>query len=826
MKTYISLFSSAGIGCYGFKKAGFECIATNELIERRLQIQKYNNKCRYNTGYILGDITLPENKDKIFNEIIKWRTNFKIKDVDVVIATPPCQGMSVANHKKKNEEKRNSLIIESIFLVNKIKPRFFIFENVRAFLNTLCRDLNDNIISIREAIDNNLSNNYNITGKVINFKDYGSNSSRTRTLVIGVRKDILNVSPYDLFPREEKEKVLRDVIGKYKPLNDMGEISEEDIFHYFRSYNKKMLPWVKNTPEGKSAFDNVNPYYRPHSIKGGKIVSNVNKNGDKYTRCEWNKVMPCIHTRNDIFASQSTIHPRDNRVFSIRELMELMTIPRDFRWSKFTEKELNQLSVDEKIKFLKKEDINIRQSIGEAVPTIIFSKIAKNILFYDRENIEKEISNIINKYSLTDMTNVKNFIVKTKDLLPLSYIQKTLETINVNKEKYSSFYTPPNISFSLINSLPDIKKDIIHILEPSVGIGNFIPLIAEKYYDKKVLIDVIDIDTDTLRLLKSLNLSQRYKNITIKYINEDFLLFNTDQRYDIVIGNPPFGKIEDKALLKKYKDNAFNKKTYNLFSFFIEHSLNFGDYVALITPKSLLSAPEYNSTRDLLEAKTTLLKIIDFGEEAFWNVKIETIAILLSSNKLKENNEVLIESYITKGKHLLSEKDIFDKDVSMWLIYKNDFFKKVKKSLNLDIFSVYRDRAITKKYTKSKGKYRVLKSRNIGNNKIINIEGYDTFIDNIDQFPIKKFVNSNAILVPNLSYNPRATFLPKNSITDGSVAILNSKKELIIKEEDLNYFATEEFRKFYLIGRNYGTRSLNIDTNSVRLWGIKRRTND
>ena len=43
--TYISLFSSAGIGCYGFKMEDFECIATNELIERRLNIQKYNNKC-------------------------------------------------------------------------------------------------------------------------------------------------------------------------------------------------------------------------------------------------------------------------------------------------------------------------------------------------------------------------------------------------------------------------------------------------------------------------------------------------------------------------------------------------------------------------------------------------------------------------------------------------------------------------------------------------------------------------------------------------------------------------------------------------------------
>lgn len=39
--TYISLFSSAGIGCYGFKLEGFDCIATNELIARRLEIQKF-----------------------------------------------------------------------------------------------------------------------------------------------------------------------------------------------------------------------------------------------------------------------------------------------------------------------------------------------------------------------------------------------------------------------------------------------------------------------------------------------------------------------------------------------------------------------------------------------------------------------------------------------------------------------------------------------------------------------------------------------------------------------------------------------------------------
>jgi DNA (cytosine-5)-methyltransferase 1 len=139
--TYISLFSSAGIGCYGFKQNDFECIATNELLEKRLKIQEYNLKCKYNSGYISGDITLPENNKKIFDEINKWKKKDKIKEVDVVIATPPCQGMSVANHKKKNEKARNSLIVESIKIVKEIQPRFFIFENVRTFLNTKTQPL-------------------------------------------------------------------------------------------------------------------------------------------------------------------------------------------------------------------------------------------------------------------------------------------------------------------------------------------------------------------------------------------------------------------------------------------------------------------------------------------------------------------------------------------------------------------------------------------------------------------------------------------------------------------------------------------------------------
>lgn len=197
LRTYVSLFSSAGVGCYGFKEAGFYCVATVELLERRLKIQKYNRKCIYDSGYICGDMTLQETQGKVFAELDMWYDGFGISDLDVLIATPPCQGMSVANHKKKDELKRNSLVVESIRMVERIKPKFFLFENVRAFLTSVCTDVDSTDKPIREAIDCNLAGHYNILYRVVNFKDYGCPSSRTRTLVIGVRKDLKEVTPYD-----------------------------------------------------------------------------------------------------------------------------------------------------------------------------------------------------------------------------------------------------------------------------------------------------------------------------------------------------------------------------------------------------------------------------------------------------------------------------------------------------------------------------------------------------------------------------------------------------------------------------------------------------
>ena len=376
--TYISLFSSAGVGCYGFKMEGFDCVATNELLPKRLDVQKCNNKCKYNSGYILGDILLSETKQKILNQLQFWKETEDLKDLTVLIATPPCQGMSVANHKKKDEHKRNSLVVASLSLIKEILPKYFVLENVKAFLNTICTDTDGTDKKIKQAINDNLSADYKIEFKVLNFKNYGANSSRTRTLIIGVRKDI-PCDPNDLYPKYRDELVVRQVIGDLPSLTTMGEIYSKDIFHYFRGYSHEMRNWIEDLKEGESAFDNQDKNKVPHYYRNGEKIYTKNGNADKYTRQYWDKVAPCIHTRNDILASQNTVHPADDRVFSIRELMRFMSIPQSFKWTNDTLEELNKLSFHDKTKYLAKNDINIRQSIGEAVPTEIFRQVAEAI---------------------------------------------------------------------------------------------------------------------------------------------------------------------------------------------------------------------------------------------------------------------------------------------------------------------------------------------------------------------------------------------------------------------------------------------------------------
>lgn len=828
--TYISLFSSAGVGCYGFKQAEFECIVTNELVDRRLEIQKINNKCKFDSGYIAGDIQNQTIKNKIAEEINRWET-LGNDGVDVIIATPPCQGMSVANHKKNNKDiQRNSLIVESVEIVKDIHPKFFVFENVATFWKTGCTLNDGSILTIGDMIETKLSDTYLISKRIINFKSYGSNSSRTRTLVIGVRKDLSDtVVPIELFPDYKPEKTLGEVIGEMKKLK-WGEYDANDFFHSFRVYPERMRKWITDLKPGESAFGNVDPEKIPHRLIQGKIVFNKEKNADKYTRQEFDKVAPCVHTRNDQLASQNTVHPIDDRVFSIRELMKMMTIPKEFKWTRETLEELNELNIEEKKKKSKKIEMNIRQSIGEAVPTVIFNQIANKI----KEKIlkinlkDKDILEIIRQMELEETGNLIKFLAEYKGVYSEPTMLRIIEMANTKRQSHAAFYTNRFIVEHIIEDLPEFEGDEITIVEPSVGAGNFLKLLYKKYENKKkVNLLLIDIDKDILNVLESMN--EVPDNFTVEYICEDFLNYDFDGvDIDLVIGNPPFSKLNG-GLLKKHLKENHNKNTQNLAELFLEKSLRISKYVSLILPKNILNTPEFTDTRKLLK-EYSINYIHDFGEKGFKGVLVETINLMIDT-KVKSNNTIvksIPESLVLKQK--LSY--ISDEKLPYWVIYRNEFFDNICLKMEFDIFDVFRDRQITNQNSTVECKetlsdyVRVLKSRNINDDgtKIINIDAYDSYISkkNLVNLAVGKYMNRDDVyMTPNMTYKPRVMKKEKGYVVNGSIALLMLKDGKTLNEEQLQYFSTEEYRAFYKIARNKQTRSLNIDKTSVYWFGRK-----
>lgn len=830
--TYISLFSCAGVGCFGFKKAGFECIATNELIERRLNVQKFNNKCKYESGYICDDITTDETKDKIFAEIKKWEKLGNDR-VDVLVATPPCQGMSVANHKKaENEIVRNSLVVESIHLIQNINPRFFIFENVAAFMKTGCTAPDGTIKTIGDVIYEELGDKYIIVSRILNFKNYGSNSSRTRTVVIGVSKEMSEyVAPIELYPTYVEEMTLKQVIGNMPKL-EWGEICPSDFYHAFRTYPEEMRCWIHDLKEGECAFDNKDELKRPHKVVDGKVVPNIRKNGDKYTRQCWDKVAPCIHTRNDQLASQNTVHPEEDRVFSIRELMKIMTIPSDFKWVDKTLEELNAMSEKSKIALLKKEEIKIRQSIGEAVPTEIFFQIACNI----REIMEQEhftntmINKTIEEYSLDDAEKLIDFILNNPLNLGSASLARIAELTNSKRENNAAYYTNKFIVNEIYKQLPDFEKDEINVLEPSVGVGNFLPFIFKKYEGiKKVNIDVVDIDKKNLQILQLLLQKQRIpSNVKMNFIHADTLLYDFKKRYDLVIGNPPFSKLKAKEAAKYLKNNV-NKNTTNTFEFFLEKALSIADYVAMIMPKAVLNTPEFSVTREILSEKK-IDCIQDYGENGFKGVLVETICMFIDT--IGQPKDTRVESITLKKSIIQKQRYITDKAYPYWIIYRDNFFDSISNRLDFDKFTVFRDRQITNSNTtqkKEKDCLRVIKSRNISDDgkEIVDIPGYDSYIKKatVEVLSAYKYVgNQKVYLTPNMTYKPRVMRNTENVVVNGSVAVLIPKEDMELTEEQMEYFSTDEYRQFYQIARNFQTRSLNVDATSVFFYGVLKES--
>lgn len=188
----ISLFSGCGGLDLGFEKAGFDVPIANEFDKTIWATFKANHP---NTKLIEGDIR------KIESETFP-------DDVDGIIGGPPCQSWSEAGSLKGINDARGQLFFEYIRILRKVKPKFFLAENVSGMLANRHNEAVKNIIKMFDE------SGYEVTLTLVNAKDYGVAEERKRVFYIGFRKD-LNIRfkfPKGSTCNEENRITLKDII--------------------------------------------------------------------------------------------------------------------------------------------------------------------------------------------------------------------------------------------------------------------------------------------------------------------------------------------------------------------------------------------------------------------------------------------------------------------------------------------------------------------------------------------------------------------------------------------------------------------------------------
>ncbi|MCD8095054.1 MAG: DNA cytosine methyltransferase [Ruminococcus sp.] len=188
----ISLFSGCGGLDLGFEYAGFDIPIANEYDKTIWSTFKINHP---KTHLIEEDIRKVNEAD--FPD-----------DVDGIIGGPPCQSWSEAGTLRGIDDERGQLFFDYIRILRKVKPKFFLAENVSGMLANRHNEAVQNIINLFEE------SGYDVSLTLVNAKDYGVAEERKRVFYIGFRKD-LGIKfdfPVGSTVNDRKKLTLRDAI--------------------------------------------------------------------------------------------------------------------------------------------------------------------------------------------------------------------------------------------------------------------------------------------------------------------------------------------------------------------------------------------------------------------------------------------------------------------------------------------------------------------------------------------------------------------------------------------------------------------------------------
>jgi len=217
-KKSLDLFCGAGGLTSGFSKAGIESVLGTDFDKNACITFKINNP---NSKILCDDITDDKTKEEIYNYVSQ-------NEVDIICGGPPCQGFSLAG-KRFIDDPRNQLFKDYIAVVEKIKPKIVVMENVEGLLTFQNGEIYKQIIELYNKM------NYKVEGKLLLASEYGVPQKRKRVIIIAVRED-LNLDPKDLFPDKTTENIEIQISAE-NALKDLENIECEDFAKYDYTYN-------------------------------------------------------------------------------------------------------------------------------------------------------------------------------------------------------------------------------------------------------------------------------------------------------------------------------------------------------------------------------------------------------------------------------------------------------------------------------------------------------------------------------------------------------------------------------------------------------------
>ncbi|MGP5641608.1 DNA cytosine methyltransferase [Brachybacterium tyrofermentans] len=328
----LDLFAGAGGLTEGLRSASgrFTPIRAVEWESAAAVTFALNHGGRIADGELTSDVVFA-------GDIAKWLERDDVPEVDVVVGGPPCQGFSTLGKRDMGDE-RNLLWREYAKTVNKARPKYFVLENVPAFLKSP-----QYAVFLEEIAPGGLLEDYTFDATTLNAADYGAAQNRKRVVVIGHHKDL----PAPGFPMATTSKQMwstvkhvltgvRSDVGAVG-LPEVGEIrfggtifsgpfSTREL-HVGRKYQEISLKRFPKIPYGGSRFN------LPDDLKAPCWRRHTSGSGDVMGRLRWED--PSVTIRTEFYKPEKGryLHPIENRVITHYEAARIQGFPEDYQWA-------------------------------------------------------------------------------------------------------------------------------------------------------------------------------------------------------------------------------------------------------------------------------------------------------------------------------------------------------------------------------------------------------------------------------------------------------------------------------------------------------------